>query len=57
MFSHSGYTISKHHHRISKIVKRIGSFFRHETRIKKSILKSNQNRESNFVKRLVNLQS
>ncbi|KAA1269800.1 hypothetical protein C4X99_15565 [Leptospira interrogans serovar Geyaweera] len=56
MFSHSGYTISKHHHRISKIVIRIKLFFQHGTRIKKSILKSNQNKKLNFVKRLVNLQ-
>ncbi|EMO91217.1 hypothetical protein LEP1GSC024_0720 [Leptospira noguchii str. 2001034031] len=55
MFSHSGYTISKHNHRIPKIVKRIKSFFQHGTRIKKSILKSNQNKKSNFVKRLTNL--
>ncbi|EMJ52701.1 hypothetical protein LEP1GSC013_3671 [Leptospira interrogans serovar Valbuzzi str. Duyster] len=31
-------------------------FFQHGTRIKKSILKSNQNKKLNFVKRLVNLQ-
>ncbi|EMY78366.1 hypothetical protein LEP1GSC060_0682 [Leptospira weilii serovar Ranarum str. ICFT] len=55
MFGHSRYTISKHHRRISGIVKRIGfieSFFRHKTRILKSPSKSNQNKNRNSLKRL-----